>query len=123
VGEGAQTAALTQERPGVVRLEFTSPASISGFTLRLEGDAASLGYNGLQTNIPATSLPQSGAVMVLGQALEQLSRPAGKKGLRRLSGGGWERKGAINGQPYTASLSAEGALRSLKAPGLELKID
>ncbi|MDR0531908.1 MAG: hypothetical protein LBG83_07590 [Oscillospiraceae bacterium] len=120
-GESAQQAALIQERPGVLRLEFSSPAPLAGFVLRLEGEAVTLDYGGMRANLPAGDLPQGGAAALLGQALAQLAQPAPKKSLHRLAGGGWERKGTANGQPYTARLGADGALFCLSAPGLELK--
>ena len=123
-GEARQEAALELERPGALRLSFTSPDALRGMALSLEGDTATLEYKGLQTILPTASLPGEGAAQLLNQVLLQLAQPPEKKTLRRLRGGGFERKGEANGLHYIACLDEEGALLGLQAPkaGLEIKI-
>ena len=124
-GESRQSAVLTMEQPGALRLVFTAPKVLQGFVLAVEGDMVTLEYGGLQTSLSAQALPAEGAVSLLNQVILQLVQPAEQAVLRRLRGGGWERRGTANGLDYTVRLDETGALVSLKAPkaGLEIKAD
>ena len=124
-GDSVQRAELTMERPGVLRLAFTEPKVLQGFAVRIEGDALALEYGGLQTTLSTEALPIEGAASLLNQVMLQLAQPAEQAALRRLRGGGWERRGTANGLEYTVCLDEAGALLSIKAPKrwLEIKIN
>jgi len=120
-----QNARLAAERPGVLRLIFTSPETLEGMEITIEGDAAALEYGGMRAQIPAASLPKEGAAALLNQVLLQLAQPLQKperKMLRHMRGGGWERKGAAGGVDYIARLSEDGVLQSLRAAALEIVV-
>jgi len=115
-----QSAVLEAERPGVLRLVYTSPKALAGMEISIESENARIEYMGMRAQAAAASL--EGAAPLLDQVLLQLAQPAEKKALRRLRGGGWERKGAANGLDYIARLNEEGALQSVKAADLEILV-
>lgn len=120
--EAQQCAALEAERPGVLRLVYTSPAPLAGMVISIESEDAAIEYAGMRKQVPAAGL--EGAAPLLNQVLLQLAQPPEKKALRRMRGIGWERKGDVGGLEYVARLSEEGALQSVKAPraGLEILV-
>ena len=124
-GESRQSAVLTMERPGALRLAFSAPKVLNGFAVFIEGDVVSLEYGGLQTALSVQALPIEGAASLLNRVMLQLAQPAEQAALRQLRGGGWERAGTANGLEYTVRLDENGALVSLKAPkaGLEIKVN
>jgi hypothetical protein len=121
MGQQRQTAQLTMERPGALRLLFQTPAPLEGMELRLEGDSVLLQYDELQQQFPAAALPQEGAAQLLNQVLLQLAQPAEPGKVRKLRNG-FERKGLANGISYTAKLGSDGALKSLRAKDVKITL-
>jgi hypothetical protein len=90
-----------------------------GLELTFEGDMVRLRCRGLQTDIPAAALPQAGFAPVLSRVLLRLAQP----GLRYVpTSGGWKLKGQTGGCAFTAALSRDGALRTLRVPATGLQV-
>ena len=104
-----------------MQLRFTAPEELAGMELTLEGDTASLRYQGMQHSQPLGTVPQASFAACLSQALLQLAQP-GQEGFTRTARG-WVWKGKVNGLRCGVQIAQDGSLRRLEVPAVGLRID
>lgn len=113
-GEREYEAKYDQTSLAEAQLEFTSPATVRGLKVTLNGPKCTLGYGNLTFSADVSSLPQSGVGELIARALKASCNTASAQTVH--TGDAWETKGEISGVEFTLRRGEDGLPQSLEIP-------
>lgn len=120
LGNGSYTVQLTRSANGKGKMSFTQPAALSSLAFETGDDGGvDVRFNGLETTVAASALPQSG---IFDATLDALDTIQADKGIAvKRTGKNFLVTGKTAAGGYRLTLGPDGTPRSLEFPALKMK--